>query len=187
MANKWKRPDPFDLALWAALTALVLAVVIILGRTPLALINTAHADTGELTWTAPTHNCDGSSLTNLSGYKVYWGTGSAVLPATALAYTVPSLPPGVWWFSIAALAGTTESQFVTVTKTVLPANFKSLDTIAYTVVKRPNSFLLLPVGTIPVGTVCDATQEVNGRYVVPRESVTWSGSIKPDVVVATCG
>lgn len=33
-----------------------------------------------LTWTPPTKNTDGSNLTDLSRYKVYWGTVSGVYP-----------------------------------------------------------------------------------------------------------
>jgi hypothetical protein len=32
--------------------------------------------TATLSWTAPTQNEDGSPLTDLAGYRVYWGTSS---------------------------------------------------------------------------------------------------------------
>jgi hypothetical protein len=57
---------------------------------------------------------------------------------------------------------------------------------AYNVLKHRNELLLLPVGTVPIGTPCDVRYSVNGRYVIPRELVTWSGSIRPAIVVAAC-
>jgi hypothetical protein len=30
----------------------------------------------ELTWVAPTQNVDGTTLTDLAGYRIYWGTAS---------------------------------------------------------------------------------------------------------------
>jgi hypothetical protein len=60
----------------------------------------------------------------------------------------------------------------------------------YTEIRQKDSFLLLQVGTIPANIPCDSTQGIivnNGvYYVVPRDKVTFSGSAKPDVVVAVC-
>ncbi len=65
-----------------------------------------------LTWTAPTKNVDGSALTNLSGYKVYWGTASRsysqnanITGAGTTTYTT-GLSPGTWYFAISALDAT---------------------------------------------------------------------------------
>ena len=33
-----------------------------------------------LSWTPPTTNTDGSPLTNLAGYKIYWGTSQGTYP-----------------------------------------------------------------------------------------------------------
>lgn len=55
-----------------------------------------------------------------------------------------------------------------------------------TVVKQVDKFILLPVGTIPIGTRCIPDQYINGYFAVPRDLVTWSGSIEPLVVVAEC-
>lgn len=43
-----------------------------------------------------------------------------------------------------------------------------------------------PVGTIPIGTLCDPTQRVNDMFIVPRDSVTWYGNVQPQAVVAPC-
>jgi hypothetical protein len=58
--------------------------------------------------------------------------------------------------------------------------------VAYTVIKQPGKFLLLPVGNVPAGTQCDATQNVNGYYMVPASAVNWSGNVRTDTPVASC-
>jgi hypothetical protein len=62
-----------------------------------------------LTWTAPTQNVDGSALTNLAGYKVYWGqtprsyTASANVSGAGTTSYTASLTPGTWYFAVSAL------------------------------------------------------------------------------------
>lgn len=148
----------------------------------------AHAGEATVSWTAPTQNCDGSQLTDLSGYELRWGQGTA-LPAKAdTAYLVQNLPPGEWWFSVASLTtGGEKSQFVTVTKVIPPEEFKTVGTVVYTFIKNEDRILVLPVGTVALGVACDATQTVNGKHVVPRSAVTWTGSVRPVVALADCG
>ena len=65
--------------------------------------------TATLTWTAPTTNTDGSALTDLAGYHVYYGTSASALttvvdvanPAT-MTYTVTDLASGTWYFAVNA-------------------------------------------------------------------------------------
>lgn len=63
-----------------------------------------------LSWSAPTKNVDGSNLTNLSGYKIHYGTASrtytqtiSVSGATTLQRTVALSGPGTWYFSVTAV------------------------------------------------------------------------------------
>ena len=81
-----------------------------------------------LSWMPPTQNADGSPLTNLSGYKVYWGTtkgsysNSVTLSNAGLtSYVVGNLVPGTYYFATKALTSTgRESAFSsTGTKTIL--------------------------------------------------------------------
>jgi hypothetical protein len=81
-----------------------------------------------LSWTPPTTNTDGSPLTNLAGYKVYWGTSqgnyssSVTLNNPGLtSYVVGNLPPGTWYFVATALNSSgAESAFSGVaSKTIL--------------------------------------------------------------------
>lgn len=60
--------------------------------------------------------------------------------------------------------------------------------IVYTVVKQPNRFVLLPIGTVPAGTSCDPSNSVNGLGAVPTDAVVWTSTTgsRPIVVVARC-
>jgi hypothetical protein len=61
-----------------------------------------------LSWQAPTQNVDGSPLTDLAGYKVYWGTQSrsygapVVINDPAVTRWEADLPPGVYYFALTA-------------------------------------------------------------------------------------
>lgn len=61
---------------------------------------------------APTKNTDGSPLTNLAGYRIYYGTSAGALtqsvqvPASATSYVIDQLAPGTWYFAAKAFAAT---------------------------------------------------------------------------------
>ena len=62
-----------------------------------------------LDWTPPTQNSDGTSLTDLAGYTVYYGTSPSNLNQSVkltnpglTAYTVSNLASGTWYFAIAS-------------------------------------------------------------------------------------
>jgi hypothetical protein len=81
-----------------------------------------------LSWIPPTTNTDGSPLTNLAGYRIYWGTTQGTYPNSATlsnpgltSYVVGSLTPGTYYF-VATAVNTIgiESTFSTVaSKTIL--------------------------------------------------------------------
>jgi hypothetical protein len=63
-----------------------------------------------LSWTPPTQNSDGSPLTNLAGYRVYWGTQQGTYPNSVTlnnpgltSYVVENLGPGTYFFVATAL------------------------------------------------------------------------------------
>ena len=65
--------------------------------------------TAELTWTRPTKNEDGSTLSNLAGYKVRYGLSASsltqvvdVVGATVTSASIEGLSTGTWYFSIAS-------------------------------------------------------------------------------------
>jgi hypothetical protein len=73
------------------------------------------ADTGggsatgvaSLTWIAPTTNPDGTQITDLMGFKVYYGTASRTYTHTidvqnVTSYTINNLPAGTYYFAITA-------------------------------------------------------------------------------------
>lgn len=62
-----------------------------------------------LTWTPPTQNTDGTSLTNLAGYRIHYGTAAANLAQTVqlanasqTSFTIDSLADGTWFFGVRA-------------------------------------------------------------------------------------
>ena len=59
----------------------------------------------ELTWFAPTENTDGSAVTDLAGYKIYWGTDPSALSNTVtidnpaiVTYVIDNLVPDTYYF-----------------------------------------------------------------------------------------
>jgi len=62
-----------------------------------------------LTWTAPTQNVDGSTLTDLAGYRIVYGTSSTnlsqslqVANPSVTTYVMESLPAGTYYFVVRA-------------------------------------------------------------------------------------
>ncbi len=80
-----------------------------------------------LSWTPPTRNTDGSSLTNLSGYRIYYGTSSSAMNQTVQVnnpsvskYVIENLSPATYYFAVKAVtSGGAESALSnTASKTV---------------------------------------------------------------------
>lgn len=60
-----------------------------------------------LTWDAPTTNTDGTPLTDLAGYIVYYGTSSnnytnSVNIGNSTGAVISNLSPGTWYFAVTA-------------------------------------------------------------------------------------
>jgi hypothetical protein len=78
--------------------------------------------TATLSWVAPTLNTNGSELTTLTGYHIYYGSSAnaltqsiAITNAANTTYEVTNLASGTWYFAIAAdSADGTESGMSTV-------------------------------------------------------------------------
>jgi hypothetical protein len=63
-----------------------------------------------LSWTAPTENTDGSTISNLSGYRIRYGTSAGSLTSTIVinnasvtTYVVEDLAPATWYFAVTAV------------------------------------------------------------------------------------
>lgn len=90
-------------------------------------MTTVALRSADLSWTAPTQNVDGSALTNLAGYKVYWGNAprayasSASVSGAGTTTFTTNLTPGTWYFAVTAIDSTgAESEKTNeVSKTVL--------------------------------------------------------------------
>jgi hypothetical protein len=76
-------------------------------------INVVGANSGSgaatLVWSPPTVNTDGSTITDLGGYRIYYGTTAAALTQVAevrnpgiTSYVVDHLVSGTWYFAISA-------------------------------------------------------------------------------------
>lgn len=80
-----------------------------------------------LTWDAPTQNDDGSPLTDLAGFRLYYGdlpgiyaTVIEIDDPTVTTYTVNDLTPGEWHFAATAIneAGRESEQSAPTSKTI---------------------------------------------------------------------
>ncbi len=76
-------------------------------------VNAVSLGSATLSWTPPTENEDGSLLTDLAGYRIYWGTTPGVYPnVIALgnpgltSYVVENLVPGTYEFVATAIDST---------------------------------------------------------------------------------
>jgi hypothetical protein len=89
------------------------------GRSEKAAPSVVRDHTATLTWAAPTKKVDGTTLSNLAGYKIYYGqssysyTGTITLPISSAlckitgginecTYTVEGLSSGVYYFAVTA-------------------------------------------------------------------------------------
>ena len=174
---------------------------------------TGGKDYSTISWTPPTTNTDNSPIpatgpTSLAGFKIYVSTDpTKVEQATpidikdpkAVSYKISNQSNGTYYYKMTAYnnAGTASNfttavnnviKFVSISDTAFVdiLNFGTIATPVYNVVKKPNGFVLVQVGTVPLNTTCDPLQYVNGYYAVPVSTVTWSGTVKPIVVVAKC-
>ena len=96
---------------------------------PAFAITVAQPTTGNasLSWTPPTQNTDGSTLTDLAGFRVQYGTSPSSLSQTVelanaglSAYVVTGLTSGTWYFSVRAYSssGAESANSTVVSKTI---------------------------------------------------------------------
>ncbi len=156
----------------------------------------------QVCWIAPTENVDGTSLTDLTGFNIYYGATSRnysdTVPVNDPAATCHTFAPvpGTYFVAMTALdADSNESAFSNeIIKTEAADTIPrapillAQDEIVYTVIKQPDRFVLLPIGTVPAGTSCDPNNSANGHGAVPNDAVVWTSSTgpRPIVVVARC-
>jgi hypothetical protein len=94
------------------------------------VVNPASSGTtgsASLSWTPPTRNTDGSTLSNLAGYRVSYGTSASSLSKVVTvanpgvsSYVVDGLTSGTWYFTVKAYtsSGTESSASSVVSKSI---------------------------------------------------------------------
>ena len=174
----------------------------------------AFAGSATLTWTVPTQNTDGTALPagQITGYRMEWGSctgtapnytfgtqaGTVTLPATPLTTTINNLPAGLTCFRAYTQANGNESAPTNAASKVIPSPIPNppgslnLTVSSVQVFKMNIKINAAPtfslVGTVPIGTPCDASAAFAGMYVVDRDLVKFpAGVIKPAAVYARCG
>ena len=166
----------------------------------LLLAGTANAI--EVCWQPPTENVDGTPITDLPlAYRVHYGVASRTYTDTILLDPAPvgdchswSPAPGEYYIAVTAIDSDGEESAYSneVLKTEsggpMPPVILEQDETVFNVIKQPNRFVLLPIGTAPAGTSCDPNNSVNGHGAVPTDDVIWApgSTVRPVVVVALC-
>jgi hypothetical protein len=76
-------------------------------------VNQSSNGTATLDWTSVTQNTNGTSVTNLAGYYVYYGNSAGsmtktiqIANPTVTSYVVSNLSSGTWYFGVAAYTST---------------------------------------------------------------------------------
>ena len=90
-------------------------------------VNQVSLGSATLSWLPPTENADGSTLVDLAGYRIYYGTNSGSLGNTVVLnnpgltrYVIDSLSAGTWYFSMTSVnsIGTESTRSATASKTI---------------------------------------------------------------------
>lgn len=98
-----------------------------LAQFAIVVSSTTTNGSATLSWTPPTRNTDGSTLSNLAGYRILYGNSPGALTRTVQIanpgtsrYVVESLAAGTWYFSVRAYtsSGTESTASNTASKTV---------------------------------------------------------------------
>ena len=70
----------------------------------------SSARAATLSWEAPTTNTDGTALTDLAGYRIYYGANADNLSQSVQintvglqTYVMDDLEPGTWYFAVMAV------------------------------------------------------------------------------------
>ena len=91
-------------------------------------VTQAASGSATLSWSAPTQNTDGTALTNLAGFHIYYGTSAANLDQSVqianpglTTYVLSNLAAGTWYVSINAYtAAGAESVASNIVNTTIP-------------------------------------------------------------------
>jgi len=155
-----------------------------------------------LNWELPIQNEDGSTITNLAGVRIFRQVHDTFDP-TVTSWTGDWLPPGEYRYVSTAYTYhvpadpmanppvveilAAESVFSNDVFTVV-GPLVATATPVYTIFRREDGIRFSEVGSVSLGTPCNAEETVNGRYMVSKEFVTWIQEGTEIVIVyADCG
>ena len=108
----------------------------------------------DATWTAPTTNTDGSPLTDLAFYLLYYGTSTSPCPgSSSVQVAAPTSSPGSNQTASVRLTGLTTGTLYTVAVTAVDAlgNQSACSSVASAVAR--SEFAVSPTGTVNFGSV----------------------------------
>ena len=85
-----------------------------------------NSRSANLSWVAPATNTDGSTVLDLAGYRIYYGTSpgnysnTLTVNSSTSNYLVENLSPGTWYFAVAAFdtSANESSKSAEVSKTI---------------------------------------------------------------------
>jgi hypothetical protein len=133
--------------------------------------------TAELTWTQPMTNTNGTPLTDLAGFRVYWGPPDAVNNSAYLPnplqrqYTIRNLCAGNYWTfvtAVNALGDESGASNIGLKLAAATVNQPTAPTApspvtvggpVYTLLITANTSFRAQVGTVAAGVPCNATQQ----------------------------
>jgi hypothetical protein len=167
-----------------------------------------------VSWTPPTTNTNGTSLTNLSKFKIRYGTSSSSLDRSTVIddptrrnHTISALAAGTWYFAVRAINSSNvesadsnvgsktvsaASSAKTVGISIPPPPAGSLKTVAnnaWDVVRRSDGVWVrrAVVGYIALGKPCSKTFRAGMyHYVVNRSDVKFSSTPQSSQIVVNC-
>lgn len=175
-----------------------------------------HATDLTVKCTAPTTNADGTPISSSAtiGFNVYGGMqGTNPLPLltnpplSTCSRTATNVNIGVVCYAVSAVetingVSSESAQTTPICTTVPPptpsapggatvtVSVPGTANTIYILEKATDSLVLVPAGTVPAGTACDATQAIVNKGsiydLVPRSAVTWSGNVKSLTAFAKC-
>jgi hypothetical protein len=150
----------------------------------------AKADDITLSWTNPTDTVvesPGPAYTNPGGTRIWQLVAEIPDPEQAItSYVIPGMKPGTYQYVATTYDDQGVESRVSGKAEKVVTDFGVVDERVYIVAKITGNFLLLVVGTAPLGTPCNPDIEVNGMNAIPIDEVTFTGA-RDVIVVAKCG
>lgn len=165
------------------------------GKYVLTCAMPAGTGTALVRWDPVSQNTDNTPLTDLSGYKIYWGASASTLnksvavPASPTIYTVEGLTPGPYVFGVTTLSGSSKAESVMsvtvsdtvvaapappvtasadVTVTVLPKPPANLTVTAIAYEYRPATNTFAAIGLVAPGAACGPVTKQAGTVTYCR-------------------